>query len=188
MRKVPGLLCALAAVLVAGGCGGRNPMTTFQTPEVRRRMSHNLEPTVRRLPEADVDLLWKAAHDYMSRVFPLDIEDEDRRLVESETVEWTEQGGPHRTRVGVQVARQEGGLPGAKLGVVAQLIEPRFGFQDTVTESVLTIDWVLAGSNRKIEEFVAEQIVSRYLLMKQGRDPDKVPLQRPIEGLDKKSG
>lgn len=177
------LLLALAFVLGAcqGSQGGAQPGPQ-EGAELQKALAE-LTPHVRYVPEADQELLWQATKEYIEESpFPVDFVDEEKRHLETKTVERREAGLPHRTRITAQVAPDPEAERNARLGVIAMLIEPVYDLQGATSGQALYSGWRLEGNNRAMEEFIADQILRRYLLMRQGRDPEEVPPDEPIPG------
>jgi hypothetical protein len=177
------LLPALAFVLGAcQGSPGGGPPAPQEDTELKEALAA-LTPHVRYVPEADRELLWQATLGYIQESpFPVDFVDEEQRHVETKTVERREDGLPHRTRITAQVAPDPEADRNARLGVIAMLIEPVYDLQGATSGRPLYSGWRLEGNNRALEEFIADQILRRYLLLRQGRDPAEVPPDEPIPG------
>lgn len=174
---------ALAFVLGAcqGSQGGAQPGPQ-EGADLQKALAE-LTPHVRYVPEADQELLWQATLGYIqASPFPVDFVDEEKRHLETKTVERRDEGLPHRTRITAQVAPDPEAERNARLGVIAMLIEPVYDLQGATSGRPLYSGWRLEGNNRALEEFIADQILRRYLLMRQGRDPEEVSPDEPIPG------
>lgn len=148
-----------------------------QTSGERRHVQDRMTPTVKAVPAADFALLWKAADGFMERAFRpgnLDLRDSNRRVIETHTLEFESEARiPRRTRVTVEIRNAPGRAEDGELGVVAQSLVPEL----TTMEGVeLPQQWILVGQEPEIEALVAEQIMRRYLYLRQGRDPDSEPM------------
>jgi len=143
-----------------------------------------IAPTKHFVARADRDLLWKAAQGYMERVFSLATVERD--FLETETVEWIQFRLPHRTRITVEVGTDRGDKRNAWVYVVALNIEPVVALENARTGEPLKYGWNLTGNRPRVEEVVMGQIVRRYLLLRDGRDPETVPLEGPIPGITPK--
>ena len=179
------LLVLILGAALSGCVAGVERISPVQTEADRKQVQERIDPTVRQVPDVDVDLLWKAALDFMRRFVRgdsnLDLVDQRRRVIETRTLEWIEDSLPHRTRITVEIARDVTDPRGVRLGVVALLIEPVLDVRGAVTGRPLPNSWTLAGNNPEVEKVIADEILRRYLLLRQGRDPDTVPI--PLETL-----
>ena len=165
------LLCACAT----SGSTGRERST------VKGMEEKDVRPAVRQVPNADLSMLWRAAHDYIERFFPLDVDDPRRRVVETKTLEWEANRLAYRTRITVEVARDPARPRDAKLGVIARLMQPSYILQHVRTGEPIPTRWRLVGYHPEMQEYVASKIMERYLLLRQGRNPDEGKLQSPID-------
>ncbi len=147
-----------------------------QTQGERRAVLDRLSPTVRTVPAADFTLLWKAADGFMEKAFRptnLDLRDSNRRVIETHTLEFRDEANlPRRTRVTVEIRNAPGQAADGELGVIAQSLVPDL---TTLEGAELPQQWILAGQEPEVEALVAEQIVRRYLLLRQGKDPETEP-------------
>jgi hypothetical protein len=183
--------CALlGAILLLGACEQVHRVPPVQGGRELAAAQARLVPTVRALPEADLDLLWKASEGFMIRAFresSLDLRDSLARVIETHTLEYGDERLPRRTRVTVEVRRNSQRPSEAELGVIALDIAADIGAFATGIEE-LPQQWFLAGQLPDVEQLVADQIVRRYLLLRQGRDPETVPLGEPFPGLRSRGG
>ncbi len=69
----------------------------------------------------------------------------------------------------------------ARLGVLARMQQPR-GMMDSIAAGAPPgDDWILVGNHAQMEDYVAVKILERYLLLRQGRDPDAESPKGPFE-------
>jgi hypothetical protein len=176
----------LLLVAAIGGCAGSRDIGPTGNTGRFEVDENTLRPTVRSVPLADMGTLWKAAHDYMERLFPLDVNDGSRRAIETRTLEWEVDRAIYRARITVQVIVDPDAPENAKLGVLARVMRPRYYLEDAQEGEPLRNDWAVVGNHADLEQFVATKIVERYLLLRQGRDPDEVQDLTPPEGMQKK--
>ena len=174
----------LSAVLLVAGLAGCSTLaggdsTGASIESTQRR----IVPTVRYVPGADVGVLWEATRGFMEKLFPLDIDDATRRIIETQTLEWDEGGTRHRTRITVEIARDASGPANYKIGVVVLAIEPSWLLEDAATGQPLLPDWNLVGNVPGMEKWVADGVMKRYLLLRQGRVPSEIMEQPPLGPL-----
>jgi hypothetical protein len=169
------LAAGLAACSTTTGSG----LSRASVESVQRR----IVPTVRYVPAAEVDVLWEATHGFMEKLFPLDIDDRERHVLETQTLEWDEGGTRHRTRITVEIARDESGPANYKLGVVVLAIEPLWMLEDATTGRPLVPSWDLVGNVPGMEQWVADGVMKRYLLLRQGRVPPEITERPPMGAL-----
>ncbi len=181
------VIIGLALCAAAGACARNVTIGRLQEPSEISDVQASIQPTVRTVPDADIELLWKSSDEFVSRTWVrdgIDIRDPRKRVIETHTSEWIEAGLPHRTRVTVEVRPEPRHQHNAELLVVALRIEPQLDIPDTGDAEPPAMQWMLIGKNEKIEEMVAEQIMRRYLLYRQGRNPDDVPPEEKPAGYD----
>ena len=132
--------------------------------------------------EPDKKLLWEAVDGYMNETFPIDAKAPG--YVETSTMEWVAYRLPHRTRVIVELEHPETNPKNTVMHVCALKIEPSLDAARFAADGASTSwNWVLSGQREEVEEVVLGQIVRRYLLLRAGKDPSKVPFEEPIPGL-----
>lgn len=173
-------LVALVACTPASTDSRSQPQGSAAIAEMQRRMT----PTQHLFADADRKLLWEAVKGYMDAAFP--VETSEPGFVETETMEWVEWRMPHRTRVTVELETVDGNPDNVVMLVCALKIEPAVRTDELVTGKPVRWNWRLEGHRRNVEEVVVGQILRRYLLLREGRDPTKVPIQGPIPGLSPK--
>ena len=138
------------------------------------RILKSLKPTERLVANADSRLLWQATQGYMERAFPLDelppaATAGSSKQVRTRLVEWIGDGLPHRTRVFVEVRPDAGNAANMRLRVTALMIESEPRFEDARDGVPIQYDWKLVGKNERVEDVVAEQIMRRYLALREGK-------------------
>ena len=182
MRHVSVVVSVVAVVFLAG-CepastgGSHSAQSSADIAEAQKR----IVPTQHLFADADRKLVEKAIGGYMKAVFP--IATEEPGFFETETMEWVNGPMPHRTRVTVELETVKDRPANVVMHVAALKIEPLIDEAKLRSGRPMTWTWRLEGSRREIEEVVVGQIVRRYLLLRQGRNPDEVPLDGPIPGL-----
>lgn len=174
----------IVCVVALAGCARVTVAPQDQGDEERARVLRKIEPTVRHVPDPDRELLWRSAQDYMEKAFPaLDITDPEKRVLETRTLEWDHERFSHRTRITVQLHDDPGSPNHTQLRLVAQKIEARILFEQARTGEPIPKVWILEGNDPEIERVVADQILRRYLLLRQGRNPDEVPVGDAPPGI-----
>ncbi|MAG58727.1 MAG: hypothetical protein CMJ83_20755 [Planctomycetes bacterium] len=187
MTRLITILAAVAILLSMPACQpastGANSLDGVQFQDERdvAAAQDKIQPTKRFVAMADHELLWKAARGYVERVF--DVDALEAGFIETKTVEWTQNRFPRRTRVTVEMTKEDGNDNNAWLYVTALKIEPVLALESARTGKPIRHAWALKGSRPKVEEVVAGQIMRRYLLLRDGKDPDAVPLEGPIPGI-----
>lgn len=172
-------LVALVACTPGAISGGAR-----QGPAAIREMQRRMVPTQHLFADADTKVLWKAVDGYMKTAFP--VSESEPGFVETETIEWVEWRLPHRTRVTVELETVKANPKNVVMLVCALKIEPSLQSDDLTSGGAVDWGWVLQGQRHNIEEVVVGQIVRRYLLLREGKDPNMVPLEGPIPGLSPK--
>jgi hypothetical protein len=170
----------LMAVLALGGCAGSGTVASAiskgqSEDEVNRKIG-SLQPTERLVANADARLLWQATSGYMDRAFPLDEipagvlqAPGQTKQLRTKLVEWTGDGLPHRTRVFVELRPDPTNAANLRLRVTALMVEPEPQLEQARPGEQLEYSWRLVGSNTRIEETVADQIMRRYLALREGK-------------------
>lgn len=172
------------AILALGAC---QPASTGGTRGGAQRqdevaaIQRDIVPTQHLFADADVQLLKQAIVGYMKAVFP--IQTVKPGFLETETLEWTEWRLPHRTRISVELENERARPNNVVMHVAALKIEPLIDEQALRSGRPVSWTWRLEGSRPEIEEIVVGQIVRRYLLLRQGKNPDDIPLEGPIPGV-----
>jgi len=177
---LPAALVALVACTPASLGGGPR-----QGPAEIREMQRRMVPTQHLFADADPKVLWKAVEGYMTTAFP--VAEAAPGFVETETMQWVEWRLPHRTRVTVELETVEANPKNVVMYVCALKIEPALESDELATGRAVEWEWVLQGQRHNVEEVVVGQIVRRYLLLREGKDPGAVPLKGPIPGLSPKA-
>jgi hypothetical protein len=154
------------------------------------RILTTLKPTERLVANADSRLLWQAAQGYMERAFPLDelppaATAGASKQVRTRLVEWVGDGLPHRTRVFVEVRPDAANAANMRLRVTALMIESEPNFEEAREDVPLQYNWKLVGKNERVEEVVAEQIMRRYLALREGKP---LPLEEEMILPGRESG
>jgi hypothetical protein len=167
------------------GAGGSGRLRT-QDPRQLERAQEEIQPTRQVVADANRGLLDEAVRGYIGKVFPIEIQEVG--YIETKTVEWEHWKAPHRTRVTVEITDDPSNAKNAVINVVALRIEPVLALEDARTGVPLQYGWVLEGTRPEVEEVVAGQIMRRYLLLAEGRNPDEAPLEGPIPGMPEKVG
>lgn len=147
-----------------------------QNPDEVARVQRDIKPVVRSVPGADRAMLWTAARGHMDRLFAAEairLVDEAKQVVETHVIERVEAGMPWRTVVTVQVADDPALPGGARLGVVAQRIDARVDYSSAEDNRPVPTVWVLIGNDDSSAGVIADDILQRYLLLRQGRDPEQ---------------
>jgi len=139
------------------------------------------------VPNADLGLLWKAAHDYVAHHFELDVDDPKKRVVETETIAFEAEGVPYRARITVQVIPDPERENTARLGVLTRIMQPDYNLEEAGPGKPLYTRWRVVGTHKEMQDFVAGRILERYLLLRQGRDPDRYMSKSPFEGPIRKA-
>jgi hypothetical protein len=174
------LVCLPLAACATNSAGANlsqgAPRGSGQSDQDINRIMTRLKPTERFVPNADARLLWQAASGYMERAFPLDELPAaatsgagGSQQIRTRLVEWVGDGLPHRTRVFVEVRSDPGNAANMRLRVTALLIEGEPQLAQAKQGTPLAYDWRLSGSNPRVEETVADQIMRRYLALREGK-------------------
>jgi hypothetical protein len=170
------------------------PKGSTQTASELDKIMTGLQPTERFVANADAALLWQAASGYMERAFPLDELPAGvasgaggSRQLRTRLVEWHGDGFPHRTRVYVEIRNDPSNPANMRLRVTALLIEAEPQLEQAKPNAPLEYNWRLAGSNQRVEETVADQIMRRYLALREGKplpldDEMILPRKQPVGG------
>jgi hypothetical protein len=174
----------MAACALAWSCSTSNSVGgavasgkgSAQSDQDIQRVMTSLKGTERFVANADSRLLWQAAEGYMQRAFPLDELPASvtsgaggSRQLRSQLVEWVGDGLPHRTRVFVDVRQDPANAANMRLRVTALMIESEPRLEQARQGVPLEYDWRLVGSNQRIEETIADQIMRRYLALREGK-------------------
>ena len=185
--RVNRVIVIALTLVVLGGCdsastGGssRGSQSRREIAEIQRR----IVPTQHLFADADLALVRKAVAGYMKAVFPIEVEKPG--YLETQMMEWTQWRFPSRTRVSVELENDEDRPNNVVMHVVALKIEPLINEDELRSGRPVSWTWRLQGSRKDVEEVVVGQIVRRYLLLRQGKNPDTVPLEGPIPGLSPK--
>jgi hypothetical protein len=172
----------------ASGAAAGQPQSAAEVD----RIMVGLKPTERFVANADSRLLWQAAQGYMQRAFPLDelpsaaVTGNDKQ-VRSKLVEWMGDGLPHRTRVFVDVRPDVANAANMRLRVTALMIESEPELEQAREGQPLAYNWRLVGSNSRVEDTIADQIMRRYLALSEGK-PLPLDEELILPGLEQKSG
>ena len=177
-----GLGLALLAACTPQSTGGGK-----QGPDAVAEAQRAVVPSQHVFVEPDKKLLWEAVDGYMNETFPIDAKAPG--YVETSTMEWVAVRLPRRTRVIVELEQPPSNPKNTVMHVCALKIEPSLDSARTAAdENASSWNWVLSGQRAEVEEVVLGQIVRRYLLLRAGKDPAKVPFEAPIPGLSPKQG
>jgi hypothetical protein len=198
-QRVRATCLLVLAVLPSWSCAGGNSVakslekTDTQSRNDVDEILKNLKPTEKFVANADSQMLWQAASGYMERAFPLDTLPPEAtsgangsRQIRSQLVQWVGDGLPHRTRVFVEVRNDPANAANMRLRVSALLIESEPRFEQAKPNAPLEYDWRLTGSNTRVEETIVDQIMKRYLALREGKplplDEELVLPRRPEGG------
>ena len=107
------------------------------------------------------------------------------KQVRTRLVEWIGDGLPHRTRVFVEVRPDAGNAANMRLRVTALMIESEPNFEEAREGVPIQYDWKLVGKNERVEEVVADQIMRRYLALREGKP---LPLEEEMILPGRESG
>jgi hypothetical protein len=186
------LSCAALAVSACTSGTVASAIAKPQTDAEINRVMSGLQPTERFVPNADAKLLWQATSGYMDRAFPLDelppnAQQGQSRQLRTKLVEWIGEGLPHRTRVFVEIRPDAANAANMRLRVIALMVEPEPQLEQARPGQEIQYAWKLVGSNTRIEETVADQIMRRYEALREGKplpvdDELLVPTQKPATG------
>jgi hypothetical protein len=192
------LLCVAIAGCANDSVGTRlkaqpPPKGSTQSASEIDTIMTDLKPTERFVANADAQLLWQAASGYMERAFPLDelpagvASGQGSRQLRTRLVEWQGDGFPHRTRVYVEVRNDPSNPANMRLRVTALLIEAEPQLEQAKPGAQLEYNWRLTGNNQRVEETVADQIMRRYLALREGKplpldDEMILPRKQPAGG------
>lgn len=194
------LLCLPIAACASGSVASNSsrlqnqPKGATQTASEVDKIMTDLKPTERFVANADAQLLWQAASGYMERAFPLDelpagvaVGEGGSHQLRTRLVEWHGDGFPHRTRVYVDVRTDPSNPANMRLRVTALLIEAEPQLEEAKPGAPLEYNWRLTGNNQRVEETVADQIMRRYLALREGKplpldDEMILPRKQPVGG------
>lgn len=186
MRPFLALVLILAACLVSGCAGGPVPPSGTPTEAMTGGLPPGAVPEIRPVVAVDTDRLFQAGCEvFEEERIAVARSEPDRGFIESRLIEWEENGFAHRTRIALQVKRDEAG-DGGSFGVVALLIEPAMDFAGAEDGRSIEGDWRCVGSNEGIQKRLADRIWQRYLKLRHeggrpalfpglGGPPDDVP-------------
>ena len=174
-------LAAVVSLVLTVACTPQSTAGPVQGSDAIATAQRQMVPSRHVFAAVDKGLLWKAVDGYMNETFP--VEAKSPGYVETSTMEWVEWRLPHRTRVIVELEEPKDNPKNAVMHVCALKIEPDLTSDQATSGGALQWNWHLRGQRREVEEVVLGQIVRRYLLLRAGKDPSKVPFEEPIPGL-----
>lgn len=175
------ILCLAALMLVSGcasgGSGGGRSLGQESGPGVTdpveiARVIDNLPRTRRDVLSADRGLLWTASRDWMNAKFGgLRHEEAVAGQLETHLVAWGGEGPlPVRTRVSLTLTDHPRAIGAVTLEVLALEIVPEVGDLAAADEGS-DYSWRLMGSSPELEKAIAEAVLERYELLREGVEP-----------------
>jgi len=171
---MPALLATLVACAAsAGGVEMRfGSDLGAQSEEDVQQMISQLQPTQRHVLSADRDLLWQASHDWLDAKFEgLSYADARKGQLETHLTSIASGGPiPVGTRVSVLIEPHDDSPGTWVLEVLALDISPSV---DSLANSQReNWDWRLRGNAPDLEAEIADRILERYRLLREGVEPE----------------